>query len=138
MLGATAGLGVLLSVTRPVRQKDPNRRTGPFDTGDDPNPAGALIGQQYLPLVLAALAAVPAATLVLLGGLRGQPQLDGSPGPARRTGDGGCGTATGSYRLFQGIPFAAARTTLRPVLPAPRSSPWGRPLRPGAPARCRG
>jgi hypothetical protein len=70
MLGATAGLGVLLSVTRPVRQKDPNRRTGPFDTGDDPNAAGALIGQQYLPLVLAALAAVPAATLVLLGGLR--------------------------------------------------------------------
>jgi ABC-2 type transport system permease protein len=37
MLGATAGLGVLLSVTRPVRQKDPHRRTGPFDTGDDPN-----------------------------------------------------------------------------------------------------
>jgi hypothetical protein len=43
MLGATAGLGVLLSVTRPVRQKDPNRRTGPFDAGDDPNAAGALI-----------------------------------------------------------------------------------------------
>jgi ABC-2 type transport system permease protein len=76
MLGATAGLGVLLSVTRPVRQKDPHRRTGPFDTGDDPNAAGAMIGQQYLLLVLAALAAVPAATLVLLGGLRHQPLLD--------------------------------------------------------------
>jgi hypothetical protein len=78
MLGATAGLGVLVSVTRPVRQKDPNRRTGPFDTGDDPNAAGAVIGQQYLLLVLAALAAVPAATLVLLGDLRNQPLVQGA------------------------------------------------------------
>jgi hypothetical protein len=101
MLGATAGLGVLLSVTRPVRQKDPNRRTGPFDTGDDPNAAGALIGQQYLLLVLAALAAVPAATLVLLGGLRGQPQLDAAGVVV--------GVATGGLLFWWGGRVAARR-----------------------------
>jgi hypothetical protein len=41
VLGGTAGLMVLVSVARPVR-KDPHRRSGPFDTGDDPNAAGAL------------------------------------------------------------------------------------------------
>ncbi|HSK38108.1 MAG TPA: hypothetical protein VLA80_15365, partial [Actinomycetota bacterium] len=76
LLGATAGLGVLVSATNPVRQKDPHRRSGPFDTGDDPNAAGAVIGQQYLLLILAALAAVPGAALVLLGGLRDQPLLE--------------------------------------------------------------
>jgi ABC-2 type transport system permease protein len=101
LLGATAGLGVLLSVTRPVRQKDPNRRTGPFDTGDDPNAAGALIGQQYLLLVLAALAAVPAATLVLLGGLRGQPQLDAAGVVV--------GVATGGLLFWWGGRVAARR-----------------------------
>ena len=75
MLGAAAGLGVWVSVARPVRQKDPHRRAGPFDTGDDPNAAGTVVGQQYLLLVLVVLAAVPAATLVLLGGLGGQPLL---------------------------------------------------------------
>lgn len=76
LLGATAGLGVLVSVTNPVRQKDPHRRSGPFDTGDDPNAAGAVLGQQYLLLILAALAAVPGVALVLLGGLRDQPLLE--------------------------------------------------------------
>jgi ABC-2 type transport system permease protein len=75
VLGGTAGLGMLLSVTRPVRQKDPNRRAGPFDTSHDPGAAGAVIGQQYLMLLLAALTVVPGATLVLLGGLRHQPLL---------------------------------------------------------------
>jgi len=59
ILGGTAGLTVLLSVTSPVRQKDPHRRSGPFDTSDDPNAAGALIGQQYLMLGLAAACAAP-------------------------------------------------------------------------------
>jgi ABC-2 type transport system permease protein len=75
ILGGTAGLMMWLSVTRPVRQKDPHRRAGPFDTGEDPNAAGALIGHQYLMLGLAALTAVPAATLVLLGTQRHQPAL---------------------------------------------------------------
>ena len=44
VLGGTAGLMMVVSVARPVRQKDPHRRSGPFDTGDDPNAAGALIG----------------------------------------------------------------------------------------------
>jgi hypothetical protein len=101
MLGAAAGLGVLLSVTRPVRQKDPHRRTGPFDTGDDPNAAGAVIGQQYLLLMLAALAAVPAAALVLLGGLRGQPLL-GAAGV-------GVGVATGALLCWWGGRVAARR-----------------------------
>jgi ABC-2 type transport system permease protein len=101
MLGAAAGLGVLLSVTRPVRQKDPHRRTGPFDTGDDPNAAGAVIGQQYLLLVLAALAAVPGATLVLLGGLRGQPLLE--------VAGVGVGVATGALLCWWGGRVAARR-----------------------------
>jgi ABC-2 type transport system permease protein len=105
MLGAAAGLGVLLSVTRPVRQKDPNRRTGPFDTGDDPNAAGALIGQQYLLLVLAALAAVPAATLVLLGGLGGQPLLQAAGVVV--------GAATGVLLSWWGGRVAARRLTDR-------------------------
>lgn len=101
MLGATAGLGVLVSVTRPVRQKDPNRRTGPFDTGDDPNAAGAVIGQQYLLLVLAALAAVPAATLVLLGDLRNQPLAQGAGVVV--------GVATGALLFWWGGRVAARR-----------------------------
>jgi ABC-2 type transport system permease protein len=102
MLGTTAGLGVLLSVTRPVRQKDPNRRSGPFDTGDDPNAAGAVIGQQYLLLVLAVLAAVPAATLVLLGDLRNQPPLQGRASwsgsrPARCCSGGAAASPPGGW-----------------------------------------
>ncbi|HEV8163446.1 MAG TPA: hypothetical protein VGR74_03175 [Actinomycetota bacterium] len=52
-------------------------RTGwaPFDTGDDPNAAGALIGRQYLMLGLGAACAVPAGLLVLLGTLDHQPVL---------------------------------------------------------------
>ena len=46
VLGGTAGLMMVVSVARPVRQKDPHRRSGPFDTGDDPNAAGALIGRR--------------------------------------------------------------------------------------------
>jgi ABC-2 type transport system permease protein len=66
---------VLVSVTMPVRQKDPHRRTGPFDTSDDPNAAGAAVGQQYLMLLLVALVAVPACTLVLVGAVRHRPVL---------------------------------------------------------------
>jgi ABC-2 type transport system permease protein len=75
ILGGTAGLMMWMSVARPVRQQDPHRRAGPFDTGDDPNTASALIGQRYLMLGLAALIAVPAAALVLLGTVGGQPAL---------------------------------------------------------------
>jgi ABC-2 type transport system permease protein len=48
VLGGTAGLTVWISATRPVREKDPQRRTSPFDTSDDPSAAGALVGGQYL------------------------------------------------------------------------------------------
>jgi ABC-2 type transport system permease protein len=78
ILGGTAGLMMVLSVTRPVRQKDPHRRAGPFDTGEDPNAAGALVGRQYLMLGLAAACAVPAAGLAVLGMLRHQPVLQGA------------------------------------------------------------
>jgi hypothetical protein len=43
VLGGTAGLMMWVSVARPVRQKDPQQRAGPFDTGDDPNAASALL-----------------------------------------------------------------------------------------------
>jgi ABC-2 type transport system permease protein len=101
MLGAAAGLGVLTSVTRPVRQKDPHRRTGPFDTGDDPNAVGAVIGQQYLLLVVAALATVPGASLVLLGGLRHQPLLEAAGVVV--------GVATGVLLFWWGGHLAARR-----------------------------
>jgi hypothetical protein len=65
----------LVSVGMPVRQKDPHRRSGPFDTGDDPTTAGAAVGQQYLMLLLAALTAVPAGVLVLVGVLQDRPVL---------------------------------------------------------------
>jgi len=75
VLGATPGLMVWLSVTSPVPEKDPHRRSGPFDTGDDPSTAGALAAHGYLMLALVALAAAPCATLVLLGGLWQRPAL---------------------------------------------------------------
>jgi len=75
VLGGTAGLTVWISATRPVREKDPQRRTSPFDTSDDPSAAGALVGGQYLMLLLAALTAVPAGAVVLAGAARHQPAL---------------------------------------------------------------
>ncbi|HEV8167072.1 MAG TPA: hypothetical protein VGR74_21965 [Actinomycetota bacterium] len=45
VLAGTAGLGILVSVARPIRQKDPNRRTSPFDPSDDPNASGAAVGR---------------------------------------------------------------------------------------------
>jgi ABC-2 type transport system permease protein len=75
VLGGTAGLMVLVSAAMPIRQKDPHRRTGPFGASDDPNAAAALIGRQYLMLLLAALAAVPGGILVLLGSLSDRPFL---------------------------------------------------------------
>lgn len=100
-LGGTAGLMVLVSVTWPVRQKDPHRRSSPFDTGDDPNAAGAVIGQQYLMLLLAALTAVPGVTLVLLGSLRDQPALQAAGVLV--------GTATGVLLYWEGGRIAARR-----------------------------
>jgi ABC-2 type transport system permease protein len=88
VLGGTAGLMMVVSVARPVRQKDPHRRSGPFDTGDDPNAAGALIGRQYLMLALAAACAVPGAVLVLPGGAPrpAGPAGGGHPGRDRHRG----------------------------------------------------
>jgi hypothetical protein len=100
-LGGTAGLMVLVSVTWPVRQKDPHRRSSPFDTGDDPNAAGAVIGQQYLMLLLAALTAVPGVALVLLGSLRDQPVLQAAGVLV--------GTATGVLLYWEGGRIAARR-----------------------------
>jgi ABC-2 type transport system permease protein len=101
ILGGTAGLMMVLSVTRPVRQKDPHRRAGPFDTGEDPNAAGALIGRQYLMLALAAACAVPAAILVVVGALRHQPVLQGAGVLA--------GAATGVLLCWWGGRSAARR-----------------------------
>jgi ABC-2 type transport system permease protein len=101
LLGGTAGLMVLLSVTNPVREKDPHRRTGPFDTGDDPNAAGALIGQQYLMLLLAALTVVPGGVLVLLGALWHRPLL--------QVAGVLVGAATGVLLYWWGGRFAARR-----------------------------
>jgi ABC-2 type transport system permease protein len=78
LLGGTAGLMVLVSVARPVQQKDPQLRTGPFDTSDDPSAAGAVMGQTYLMLLLAALTAVPGCALVLLGAVWHRPALQGA------------------------------------------------------------
>jgi ABC-2 type transport system permease protein len=105
VLGGTAGLMVWVSVTMPVRQKDPHRRSGPFDTGDDPNATGALVGRQYLMLLLAALVAVPGCTLVLLGAVRHQPVLQAAGVLA--------GTATGVLLCWWGGRLAARRLTDR-------------------------
>jgi ABC-2 type transport system permease protein len=75
VLGGTAGLTVWISAARPIREKDPQRRTSPFDTSDDPIAAGALVGGQYLMLLLAALTAVPAGAVVLAGAAWHQPVL---------------------------------------------------------------
>jgi ABC-2 type transport system permease protein len=75
MLGATPGLMVWLSVASPVPEKDPHRRSGPYDTGDDPSTSSALAGHGYLMLLLVVLAAAPCATLVVLGGLWQRPAL---------------------------------------------------------------
>lgn len=73
VLGGTAGLMVAGSTFRPIPQKDPQWRTGPFDTSDDPNATGAVVGQSYLMLLSAALLAVPGWTLVFLGARSGRP-----------------------------------------------------------------
>jgi ABC-2 type transport system permease protein len=72
VLAGTAGVGILVSVAWPIRQKDPNRRTSPFDPSDDPNASGAAVGRGYLMMGLVALTAVPGAALVLLGVARHQ------------------------------------------------------------------
>jgi ABC-2 type transport system permease protein len=96
---------VLVSVTMPVRQKDPHRRTGPFDTSDDPNAAGAAIGQQYLMLLLAALVAVPAGVLVLMGAVRHRPVLQAAGVLV--------GVATGVLLSWWGGRIAARRLAAR-------------------------
>jgi ABC-2 type transport system permease protein len=75
LLGGAAGLMVWVSASHPVPQKDPSRRSGPFDTGDDPGAAGAAVGQQYLMLVLVALTVVPGWALVAAGAATDQPAL---------------------------------------------------------------
>jgi hypothetical protein len=114
-----------VSVARPVRQKDPQRRAGPFDTGDDPNAASALIGQQYLMLLLAALVAVPAAVLVLLGTGRDRPALQAAGVLA--------GVATGGLLYWWAGQLAARRLTDRgaELLDLLRLGPQ-EPARPGA------
>jgi ABC-2 type transport system permease protein len=128
VLGGTAGLMVLVSVTMPVRQKDPHRRTGPFDTSDDPNAAGAAIGQQYLMLLLAALVAVPAGVLVLLGAVRHRPVL--------QAGGVLVGAATGVLLYWWGGRIAARRLAVRGaelmdlLLLGPQSAARGEAARP--------
>jgi ABC-2 type transport system permease protein len=75
VLGGTAGLMVVGSTFRPVPQKDPQWRTGPFDTSDDPNATGAVLGQGYLMLLSTALLAVPGCALVFIGARSGRPVL---------------------------------------------------------------
>jgi ABC-2 type transport system permease protein len=105
VLGGTAGLGVLLSVTMPVREKDPHLRSGPFDTGDDPTTSGALAARGYLMLLLAALTAVPGAILVLLGGVWQQPLLQAAGVLV--------GIATGALLTWWGGRVATRRLTDR-------------------------
>jgi ABC-2 type transport system permease protein len=62
VLGATPGLMAWVSVARPVPEKDPHLRAGPFDTGDDPSTSGALAAHGYLMLLLVAACAVPGAS----------------------------------------------------------------------------
>ena len=105
VLGGTAGLTILVSATMPIRQKDPGRRTGPFDTSDDPSAAGALIGRQYLMLLLAALTAVPAGAVVLAGAARHEPILQAAGVLA--------GIATGVLLYWWGGRIAARRLATR-------------------------
>lgn len=105
VLGGTAGLMVVVSVAMPVRQKDPHRRSGPFDTSDDPNAAGAAIGQQYLMLLLAALVAAPAGALVLVGAVRHRPVLQAAGVLV--------GVATGVLLSWWGGHLAARRLAAR-------------------------
>jgi hypothetical protein len=101
VLAGTAGLGMLVSVAWPIQQKDPNRRTSPFDPSDDPNASGAAVGRGYLMLGLAALMAVPGGTLVLLGTARHQPVL--------RSGGVLAGIATGVLLYWWGGSVASRR-----------------------------
>lgn len=101
LLGGIAGLMVLVSVARPIQQKDPHLRTGPFDTSDDPNAAGAVIGQAYLMLLLAAVTAVPGCALVLLGASWHRPVLQAAGVPV------GIVVGVGSY--WWGGHYAARR-----------------------------
>src|SRR5205809_597532 len=145
VLGGTAGLTVWISAARPTREKDPQRRTSPYDTSDDPSAAGALIGGQYLMLLLAALTAVPAGALVLAGAARHQPVLQAAGVLA--------GIATGVLLYWWGGRAATRRLAgrgaelmdllnLGPQAQSPRSRragslrDWLRPARePGAPLR---
>lgn len=68
VLRSSAGLMVMISVVAPIRYKDPQLRSGPFDTGDDPSAAGTVLGHGYLMLLLTALAAVPGCALAYVGG----------------------------------------------------------------------
>jgi ABC-2 type transport system permease protein len=103
LLGGTAGLMVWLSAAHPVPQKDPNRRSGPFDTGDDPAAAGAAVGQQYLMLVLVALTVVPGWALVGAGAAPGRAGLQAAGVLA--------GIATGVLLWWWGGRVAARRLT---------------------------
>src|SRR5262249_38309039 len=95
VLGGAAGLTIWMSAARPVREKDPQRRTSPSDTSDDPSAAGALVGGQYLMLLLAALTALPA------GAARHQPVLQAAGVLA--------GTATGVLLYWWGGRAAGRR-----------------------------
>lgn len=75
MLGVTAGLMMVFSVTKPIQQKDPHLRSGPFDTGDDSNAAGDTFGQGWVMALAAIVAAVPGCVLVYLGAQRVGPGL---------------------------------------------------------------
>jgi ABC-2 type transport system permease protein len=70
-----AGLAVVVAVRFPIQLKDPNKRTSPFDTTDDPNAGGAVMAHAYVMLGLAAIAALPGIAVVLIGSLRQQPAL---------------------------------------------------------------
>ena len=122
-LGGTAGLMIVLSVPRPVRQKDPHRRAGPFDAGEGPNAAGALIGRQYLLLALAAACTVPAAILVLLGTLRHQP-LPQAAGVLAGSATGCC-CAGGAAGPPPGTCPTAAPSCWTCSTSAPRALPGG-------------
>jgi hypothetical protein len=86
---------------RPGPREGPAPAQRPFDTGDDPSTSSALAAHGYLMLVLVALAAVPCATLVLLGGLWQRPALQAAGVLV--------GVATGGLLYWSGGRVAARR-----------------------------
>jgi ABC-2 type transport system permease protein len=106
MVVLTVALMAWVSVARPVPEKDPHLRAGPFDTGDDPSTSGALAAHGYLMLLLVAACAVPAPSWCCLAP-SGNGRPSRSPGSWSGSRPAGCCTGGAAGSPPAGWPTAA-------------------------------